>query len=57
MLTWLWRALFGGCEHKWVEKNRYGLYIGAQNTPENMRDVLVELQCEKCGNIKTKRLK
>jgi len=55
MIARLWRALFGGCEHKWAEKNRYGIYMASDN--ERMANVLIELQCEKCGDMKSRRLK
>lgn len=57
MLTKLWRFLFGGCEHKWVEMNRYGLHLAVFGDDRPPNNILIELKCEKCGAIKSKRLK
>lgn len=56
MLTKLWRFLFGGCEHKWVEQARYGVYPIGRKDDQGPGNILIELKCEKCGTIKSKRL-
>ncbi len=51
MLIKLWRWLFGACEHKWVTIGGYGGYTGWLSPKYDY-----VLRCDKCGNMKQKRL-
>lgn len=56
MILWLWRLVWGTpaappCEHKWADKTQFtvtewGAQVG----------LIYVLQCEKCGDIATRRV-
>lgn len=51
MLKKLYRWLFHSCDHKWVIIDKIPVHFeGKYYTDE------YHLQCEKCGNLKKKRL-
>ena len=49
MLMWLWRKMIVGCNHKWKIISRGNRTIGGCAAGN-----YYDLQCERCGNVKTK---
>ena len=51
MIGWLFRFLFGGCEHKWVVHREYKERRVFINYGQDYIKVIS--RCTKCGNIKS----
>ncbi len=60
MLKWLWNFIVGKptCEHVWKIKNEIDVYAYGESNPQTDMPIATKyiLQCEKCGDIKKKRV-
>lgn len=56
MLSWIYNFLIGSfCHHKWKTVNKVGVYSGFKIS-EIPSYYEYHLECEKCGNIKLKKM-
>ena len=58
MIGWLWRVLVGRfqqCEHKWKYQNVVKVF-DIDVSCKNPAETRIILQCEKCGDIVSRRV-